>query len=393
MKTLRLGIIGTGSVVREIYQYLYFKSDYSSMMTVQAACDPNTKALDWFCGTYGIERRYADFREMIESEELDAVAVNTPDSLHRDPVIYSLEHGLDVLLPKPTAENVSDAHAMIETVKKTGRIMGVDFHKREDPVVQEAKARFQNREYGGLQASVWHMLDRLLVADPNHSPRFFSSPDFARTNSPVSFLTSHMADTFITITGLKPVRVKAVGYKQKLPSLTPIPVDGYDLVDTELISEDGSVSHILTGWALPNTAQSLTVQSGRMICTDGLLDLWSERYGFREITAEGIEARNVFFRNFKPDGTVSGYGISSPGNIIEVIRSYRGNAMSDGQIEDYLSPVNLGFFTTLVCECAHASLAAGEEIAPGVISGPFIDTVAYLRGQLGNEAAKAYYGT
>ena len=388
-----MGVIGTGSVVREIYQYLYFKSEYSPLMSIQAACDPNPEALAWFGNTYGVDRRYTDYREMIDHEKLDAVAINTPDSLHRDPVVFSIDRGLDVLLPKPTAGNVKDAHVMIETLRRTGRFMGVDFHKREDPVVKEARARFQNGEYGSLQASVWHMLDRLLVADPNHSPRFFSSADFVESNSPVSFLTSHMADTFITITGLKPKRVRAIGYKQKLRSLEPISVDGYDLVDTEVISDNGSVSHIFTGWAIPNPAQSMTVQSGRLICSDGLIDLWSEQYGYREITSAGIEARNVFFRNFKTDGTVSGYGISSPGNIVEAICEYRGNKMKAHRVDEYLSPVNLGFYTTLVCECAHASLADGEEISSGVISGPDIDVKTYLKEQIGEDAARAYYAS
>ena len=146
METLRLGVIGTGSVVREIYQYLYFKSKYSPLMSIQAACDPNPEALAWFGNTYEVDRRYADYREMIDNEQLDAVAINTPDSLHRDPVVFSLDRGLDVLLPKPTAGNVKDAHVMIETLRRTGRFMGVDFHKREDPVVKEARARFQNAD-------------------------------------------------------------------------------------------------------------------------------------------------------------------------------------------------------------------------------------------------------
>ena len=391
MERLRIGVIGTGSVVREIYQYLYFKSDYTPLIDVRAACDPNTDALEWFCKTYGVDRRYESYRSMIEHEDLDVVAINTPDSLHREPVIFALERGLDILLPKPTAENVKDVHAIIETLQTTGGFLGVDFHKREDPVVKEARARFQNGEYGRLQASVWYMLDRLLVADPNHSPRFFSSADFAEKNSPVSFLTSHMADTFITITSQKPVRVRAIGYKQKLPSLVPLSVDGFDLVDTEVVSEDGSVSHILTGWAVPNTAQSMTVQSGRLICSEGLIDLWSEHYGYREITSAGIEARNVLFRNFKSDGSVSGYGMSCPGHILAAIRRFRSGDMDNAEVGENLSPLNLGFYTTLVCECAHASLSQGTEIASGVISGTEIDAVSYLNKQIGAQAAQIYY--
>lgn len=63
-----------------------------------------------------------------------------------------------------------------------------------------------------------------------------------------------------------PVRVRANGYAHKLPSLKPKAVNGYDLVDTEILFVSGAVAHILTGWALPNSAWATTVQSSRLIC-------------------------------------------------------------------------------------------------------------------------------
>src|SRR4029077_11695969 len=150
---------------------------------------------------------------------------------------------------KPTAATVKDAHAMIQAAKKAGRFLGIDFHKREDPRIKEAAARFQTGRYGTFQAAVFYMLDKLLVADPNHSPRFFASPDFAERNTPVSFLTVHMADALMKIVKLVPTQVRATGYAHKLPSLKPISVRGFDLVDTEILFANGALAHILTGWA------------------------------------------------------------------------------------------------------------------------------------------------
>jgi len=215
METLRLGVIGTGSVVREIYQYLYFRSAYTPFIKVAAICDTSEEALRAFGDAWKIptHARFTNFRDMIKHGGLDAVAVNTPDSMHREPAVAALKAGLDVILPKPTADKVIDTHTIMETIASTGRFLGVDFHKREDPITKEARARYVEGTYGTLQSSVWYMIDRLLVADPNHQPRFFSSADFAEKNSPVSFLTSHMADTFMYITRLKPLEVRSIGYK------------------------------------------------------------------------------------------------------------------------------------------------------------------------------------
>ncbi len=392
MNSLRLGVIGTGSVVREIYQYLYFRSAYSPFVQVAALCDSSAEALKSFGDAWKVpeSRRFTDFREMLRRGGLDAVAVNTPDSLHREPTIAALEAGLDVVLPKPTADKVVDAHAMIQTVKKTGRYLGVDFHKREDPSVKEARARYAEGSYGTLQSSVWYMLDRLLVADPNHEPRFFSSPDFAQKNSPVTFLTTHMADTFMCITHLLPLEVRAVGYRQKLPSLSPVPVQGYDLVDTTILFEQGVLSHIVTGWALPNTANCLTVQTARLLFTDCLLDLWQEHYGYHEITAGGIDDRNILFKNFEENGQVSGYGMDCPGKIIQNILRFRGGQLGPDELQSLLSPLSLGFYTTLVCECAHASLERGSAPSAGVVLGAPVDVKRYLRERIGAEADSYY---
>ncbi len=388
MEKIRIGVVGTGSVVREIYRHLYFSSRYSNSISVDAICDTSAEALTSFGDDWDVpgKRRFSRYEEMIEYGGLDAVAVNTPDSLHRAPVVAALEAGLDVVLPKPTADTVQDVHEIIRTVSRTGRFLGVDYHKREDPVTKEARARVAEDSYGALQCSVFQMLDKLLVSDPNHDPRFFSSPDFAQKNSPVSFLTSHMADTFMYITGLRPLEVRAVGYRQKLPSLEPIAVSGYDLVDTTVMFEHGVTCHIITGWTLPNTADCLTVQTGRLIFTDGMLDLWENHYGFREVTPHGIENRNVLFRNFERDGVVSGYGIDSPGKIIENIGRFRRGEIPDDELESLLSPFALGLFTTLVCDCAHASLASGVEHDRGVVVGAPIETRRFLTEKIGNES-------
>src|SRR5580765_4587205 len=210
---LRLGIIGAGSVVREIYQHLYFHSQYSALLEICGVADPNEQCRNWLGDLAHLpaKSRFADYRDMFGSVQLDAVQINTPDHLHCQPALDALAAGLDVVVPKPTAATIKDTHAMREAALKAGRFLGVDFHKREDPRIKEVAARFQSGRYGTFQAAVFYMLDKVFVADPNHSPRFFASPDFASQNTPVSFLTVHMADALTQIVQLIPTRVRATG--------------------------------------------------------------------------------------------------------------------------------------------------------------------------------------
>lgn len=393
MKTkLRLGVIGVGSVVREIYQHLYFHSDFTHLLDICAVADPNEQFRNWFCDLAKLppDRRFTNYQDMLAKVELDAVQVNTPDHLHCAPTVDALKAGLDVVVPKPTAATLKDAHAMIQAARQAKRFMGIDFHKREDPRFKEAEARYQGGRYGALQVAVLYMLDKLLVADPNHVPRFFASPDFAEKNTPISFLTVHMADALMKVVNLVPVQVRATGYSQKMSSLKPIAVKGYDLVDTEVLFENGATAHIITGWHLPNTAHATTVQSNRLICSDGLIDLGLDMPGFREIHADGIFEINPLFRNFEKNGTVTGYGISSPGRLYQHILSLR-NGQLDGKVyAELMTPMALGMYTTLALQGAEKSLAEGKKQANGATVGPAIDLRALLVQELGATAAKEY---
>lgn len=393
MKTkIRLGVIGVGAVVREIYQYLYFRSRYSGLLEICAVADPNEQYRNWFGELAGLPpaRRFSDYNELLARVELDAVQINTPDHLHCAPAVVALNAGLDVVVPKPAAATVKDAHLMLQTARETERFLGVDFHKRQDPRIKEAEARFRSRRYGVFQAAVFYMLDKLLVADPNYTPRFFASPDFAQQNTPVSFLTVHMADALMKIVNLVPVQVRANGYANKLPSLKPLPVRGYDLVDTEIQFETGAVAHILTGWALPNTAWSTTVQSGRLLCSEGLIDLGLDTPGLREIHADGLSEVNPLFRNFETDNSVTGYGISSPGELYQQMLALRNGAMAEAERDAAFSPMAVGFYTSLVLEGAERSLAQGVKLLESATLGATVDLWSLLDEQLGSAAAAEY---
>ncbi len=399
MKPLRVGVIGTGAVVREIYEYLYYRSRYSSLVDVVAICDTDTSAMNAFGDAHGIPsgRRFTDYRDLFDAAErgdipaIDVAAINTPDEAHCEPVIGALARGIDVVLPKPLAGTIADADAIVSAAQGTGRFIGVDFHKRENPIVQETRARCRAGNYGRLQSSVWYMMDRLLVADPNHKPRFFASPEFAARNTPISFLMSHIADTFVTITGLKPRLVRSIGYRQRLASLQPIAVDGYDMVDTEVVFENGAVAHFIAGWALPNTAPAMTVQSARMVFSDGLVDLDFDQPGLTESTDERFDRPHVLFRTFRENGLVTGFGMDSPGRILENIGRFRDGSMETDELEQFLSPEALGFWSAVICDCAERSLESGSREWQGVVVGARIDVAERLTEELGQERVGVYF--
>ena len=392
MEKIKLGIIGVGSVVREIYQYLYYKSAYSDLLEIVAIADINEEYRNWFGNKYGIKEkfRFVSYRDMITECDLDAVHINTPDDLHFEPVLYSLKNGLDVQIPKPTATSIKEVHEMISVAKQHKRYFGVDFHKRDDPRLIELKNRYKSGRYGELQIADWWMVDALKVSDPNYTPRFFASPTFSSDNTPASFLTVHMIDSLMMVVNLKPTFVQAFGYSQKMPSLKPISVSGYDLIDTTVTFENNALAHIITGWHLPNSAPDLTVQSSRMICTDGWIDIPVDNGGFVEIHNEGHLWSNPLFRTFEDNGNVSGFGITYPGKIFESILKFRNGKISNEDYMNKLNPFETGFYATLVLQGIEESLKAPLRENNGVKIGKEIDLMELIFNEIGEKGLDLY---
>jgi predicted dehydrogenase len=77
---------------------------------------------------------YVDYREMLDREpDLDAVLVATPDFVHADQVNACLERGLHVYCEPLLAHNAPTARGMVETARRTGKLLQVGYQRRSHP--------------------------------------------------------------------------------------------------------------------------------------------------------------------------------------------------------------------------------------------------------------------
>jgi len=68
-------------------------------------------------------KAYNDFREIIARDDIDAVYIATPDHWHAYPTVAALKAGKDVYCEKPLTHNIHEAITVMDTVKKTGRVL------------------------------------------------------------------------------------------------------------------------------------------------------------------------------------------------------------------------------------------------------------------------------
>lgn len=81
----------------------------------------NQGALDKILAKYDIARGYTDHREMLQNEDLDAVVITSPHTLHFEHARDALEAGCHVLIDKPMATSAEDARALVKLAEEKGR--------------------------------------------------------------------------------------------------------------------------------------------------------------------------------------------------------------------------------------------------------------------------------
>lgn len=91
---------------------------------------------------------YTDFDEMLAREQLDVVAIATPNDLHHPMTLAALRAGAHVLCDKPLALDARQAREMLKEAEERGRRTVVPFWWRFLPVVARAHELISDGSFG-----------------------------------------------------------------------------------------------------------------------------------------------------------------------------------------------------------------------------------------------------
>ena len=120
------------------------------MAEIVAICDINPKKLDDVSKRYPKARLYKDYKEMIETEELDAVDICTPNNYHSIVAIYALNKGINVICEKPDAVSTEEALKMKEAAEKSGKTLMLIRNNRYRPSTKFLKQYIAEDKMGEI---------------------------------------------------------------------------------------------------------------------------------------------------------------------------------------------------------------------------------------------------
>lgn len=133
---IRVAIIGCGGISRG-HARGYLQSP--DLFEVVACCDERGELAEERAQQLGAKFVTADYREVIASDDVDAVDICLPHHLHAEVAIAAAQAGKHVLVEKPIANTLDEANAMIEAAKKSGVVLMVAHNERYMPVYRKAK--------------------------------------------------------------------------------------------------------------------------------------------------------------------------------------------------------------------------------------------------------------
>lgn len=102
-------------------------------------------------GTYKGVEGYADFREILARQDVDAVVIALPDHWHAAAAVRAAEAGKDIYCEKPLSLTVQEGRAMVDATRKHKRVFQTGNMQRSWPEFRQAVQLVQSGAIGEVK--------------------------------------------------------------------------------------------------------------------------------------------------------------------------------------------------------------------------------------------------
>ncbi len=154
MKTLRIGLIGTGymgkahAIAYRNAMAAFGISPHQMQCEMLAEVDEALAAQK--AGEFGFNRSTGDWKELVNDPNVDLVDICAPNFLHKEMALAAIAAGKHVYSEKPLALNAEDAREMTEAAEKANVKTLVGFNYIKNPTLQFAKQLIARGDIGDV---------------------------------------------------------------------------------------------------------------------------------------------------------------------------------------------------------------------------------------------------
>jgi predicted dehydrogenase len=191
---VNIGIIGTG-FARSTQIPAFLACEGARVVAIASGHRENAETV---AKQFGIEHATANWREIIDRDDIDLVSIVTPPFTHLEMSVAALEAGKAVLCEKPTAMNGKESAVMLAKARETGRLALIDHELRFHPLRRRMREIIANGEIGTVQHCKLHYRAASRLS-PARSWDWWS--DIERGGGALGAIGSHAVDAVRWITG------------------------------------------------------------------------------------------------------------------------------------------------------------------------------------------------
>jgi 1,5-anhydro-D-fructose reductase (1,5-anhydro-D-mannitol-forming) len=198
---LRFGVIGIGDIVTGTIAPAMVADSQCELV---AAVSRDQGRAEAFGSLFGLEFVTTDYTSMLAREDVDAVFIATPNALHAEEAIAAARAGKHVLCDKPLATSVAAACSAVAACEEEGVTLGLNFHYRHLPWVDEARKIIGSGVLGEVQT-----IEMDVGSGTRNYTNWRADPAMAGIGS-VYNVGVHMLDVLTVILDAEPIEVSAM---------------------------------------------------------------------------------------------------------------------------------------------------------------------------------------
>lgn len=145
-RKIRMAIVGCGRISRNHFGSIEKHADNIELVSV---CDTDKPTLDEHATRYDVPG-YQNMETMLESEEIDLVALCTPSGIHPDQAELAARYKVNVMTEKPMATRWSDGMRMVKACDDARVRLFVVKQNRSNSTLQLLKRAVQEKRFGRI---------------------------------------------------------------------------------------------------------------------------------------------------------------------------------------------------------------------------------------------------
>jgi predicted dehydrogenase len=152
-KTLRVGMIGhrfMGKAHSNAWRQAPHFFPLKASIEMSTICGRDPAAVESARAQLGWQKTSTNWREVIQSPDIDIVDINTPNDSHAEIAIAAAQAGKHVLCEKPLAMNVEECKEMLDAAKKAKVVHMVCHNYRRIPAIAQAKKMIEEGAIGNI---------------------------------------------------------------------------------------------------------------------------------------------------------------------------------------------------------------------------------------------------